>query len=392
MKKDQFFLPDGLIYLDGNSLGPLPRKAEQRVAEMMRNEWGNLLIKGWNKAQWMQQPEVLGDRVGKLIGAPAGTTVIGDTLSIKVYQALASALRLCPDRKIVLSDAGNFPSDLYMAKGLIDQLNAGHELKVVEPEAVEDSLSQDVGVLMLTQVDYRTGRMHDMNGLTRKAQDMGILVIWDLAHSAGALPVDVTGCNAEIAVGCTYKYLNAGPGAPAFIYVRPDLIASIEPALAGWLGHDSPFAFERDYRPAEGIGRMRVGTPSVIQMAALETALDIWDDVAIDEVRQKSMQLCDLFIEQVERKCPQVGLASPRDASQRGSQVSLTFHEGYAVVQALIARGVIGDFREPDMMRFGFAPLFIEESDVIGAVDILQDIMFNRLWDRDEYKVRAPVT
>ena len=392
MKKHLFNIPDGMIYLDGNSLGPLPSTAADRVASMMNDEWGNLLIKGWNQAGWMQQPISVGDRIGKLIGAPAGSTVVGDTLSIKVYQALASALNLRAEKKVVLSDSGNFPTDLYMAQGLLKTMGRGHDLRIVEPESISDAITEDIAVLMLTQVDYRTGRMHDMAALTKKAQDAGAVVIWDLAHSAGAVPVEMSASNAEFAVGCTYKYLNSGPGGPAFIYVRPDIADKVEPALAGWQGHDKPFDFELDYRPAVGSERMRVGTPPIIQLAALEASLDIWDQVDMTDVRARSIILSELFIREVEARCPQLTLASPRDPDQRGSQVSFSFHEGYAAMQALIARDVVGDFRAPDIMRFGFTPLYLDEQDILGAVDILEEIMTTDAWDTPHFKKRAAVT
>lgn len=390
--KAKFHLPEGMIYLDGNSLGPLPRAATARVADMMQDEWGDMLITGWNKAGWMAQPQGLGDRVGALIGAEPGQTVMGDTLSIKVYQALASALDLRPNRKVVLSDNGNFPTDLYMAGGLLRSLDRGHELRVVDPEAVMDQITDDIAVVMLTQVDYRTGRMHDMQMITAKAHAAGALVIWDLAHSAGALPVDLAGCGADFAVGCTYKYLNGGPGAPAFIYVAPKHADIVRPALSGWLGHEAPFAFDLDYRAGAGVSRMRVGTPPVIQLAALEAALDVWDTVDMQDLRAQSIALSEQFINGVEATCPQLTLASPRAASQRGSQVSFRFKEGYAAMQALIARGVIGDFRAPDVMRFGFTPLYLDAQDVDRAIEILTDVMQNDLWDQDSYKVKSAVT
>lgn len=390
--KDRFVLPEGMIYLDGNSLGPLPRGVTERVASMIDAEWGANLIKGWNVDDWMGQPRRVGDRVARLIGAPEGTVTMGDTLSVKVYQALSAALKMRPDRRVILSDSGNFPSDLYMAEGLIRQLDAGYELRVVAPEDVAGAMSDDVAVAMITQVDYRTGRMHDMDAITRAAQAGGAVMLWDLAHSAGAVPVNVAGCGAEFAVGCTYKYLNGGPGAPAFIYARPDLVERIQPALAGWLGHESPFAFEQSYRPAPDIERMRVGTPPVMQLTALEEALKVWDDVDMADLRAASIRLCDLFIAQVETRCPDLTLASPRNGADRGSQVSFHFDHGYAAMQALIACDVIGDFRAPDIMRFGFTPLYIDESDVLGAVDILADILDNRRWDRPEYHQKSRVT
>ncbi len=390
--KAMFDLPEGVIYLDGNSLGPLPKAAGARVQDMMANEWGQMLITGWNKAGWMGMPTGLGDRIGRLIGAEPGSVVVGDTLSIKVYQAVASALELCPNRKVVLSDNGNFPSDLYMADGLLRSLGPDYELRVVAPEDVAANITEDVAVLMLTEVDYRSGRMHDMKALTEQAHSNGTVTVWDLAHSAGAIPVDLSGCNADFAVGCTYKYLNGGPGAPAFIYVAPRLADSVRPALSGWLGHEAPFAFDLDYRPGSGIDRMRVGTPPVIQMSALALAMDVWDLAEMNDVRAKSIELTELFVARVEATCPGLHLASPRDPNLRGSQVSFHFTEGYAAMQALIVRGVIGDFRAPDIMRFGFTPLYIDEQDVERAVEILADIMQNRLWDAPEYKIRQRVT
>ncbi|MFY9210789.1 MAG: kynureninase [Aestuariivita sp.] len=390
--KAMFDLPEGVIYLDGNSLGPLPRSTPARLDSMLREEWGKLLITGWNKAGWMAQPMGLGDRIGKLIGAEPGHVAMGDTLSIKVYQALASALELRADRKVVLSDNGNFPTDLYMAEGLLRTLGAQYELRIVAPDEVEAQITEDIAVVMLTEVDYRTGRKHDMAALTAKAHSVGALTVWDLAHSAGALPVDLAGAGADFAVGCTYKYLNGGPGAPAFIYVAPRHAGRAVPALSGWLGHAAPFAFDLEYRPGTGVERMRVGTPPVMQMTALECAMDVWDMASIEDVRARSIDLTERFIAGIEAACPDLELASPRDAKLRGSQVSFRFADGYAAMQALIARGVIGDFRAPDIMRFGFTPLYIDGDDVDAAIAIIADVMNNNLWDRAEYKVRAAVT
>ncbi|MEO0864336.1 MAG: kynureninase [Pseudomonadota bacterium] len=392
LRKEFFDLPEGVIYLDGNSLGPLPRGAKARVAAMMQDEWGAQLIRGWNSAGWMAQPGRVGDAVGRLIGAPAGSVVMGDTLSIKVYQAVAAALDMVPDRPIILSDSGNFPTDLYMVQGLVQALDKGHELRVVAPEDVVHAITEDVAVVLLTQVDYRTGRMHDMADISARADAVGAMTVWDLAHSAGALPVDVAGCGCAFAVGCTYKYLNGGPGAPAFIYVRPDLADRVQPVLAGWLGHDAPFDFDLDYRPAPGIERMRVGTPPVLQLTALEAALDVWDGIDMADLRVASVALQELFIDEVQARVPDLTLASPRDPGQRGSQVSFAFENGYAAMQALIARGVIGDFRAPDIMRFGFTPLYIDADDVRAAVDHIEVVMRDRLWDRPEYMARQLVT
>lgn len=387
-----FHLPEGVIYLDGNSLGPLPAAAMQRVQRTVVDEWGRMVITGWNRAGWMDLPTRLGDRIARLIGAEAGHVVLGDTLSIKVYQALASALEMVPDRRVILSDTGNFPSDLYMADGLCRTLGQGYTLRTVPPEEVGDAIDDTTAVLMLTEVDYRTGRRHDMRALTARAHALGALAIWDLAHSAGAMEVDVAAGGADFAVGCTYKYLNAGPGGPAFIYVAPRHAAAARPALSGWLGHEAPFAFDPDYRPGAGVERMRVGTPPVIQLAALDAALDVWDGVAVADVRARSLELTDAFIAGVEATCPDLELATPRDHAARGSQVSFRHPDGFAIMQALIARGVIGDFRAPDILRFGFTPLFVGMAEVEAACAVIAGVMTGRLWDRPEYRARGRVT
>ena len=391
-KKELFDIPDGLIYLDGNSLGPLPKGVAEAVQNTVSVQWGGQLIKGWNTCHWMEQPVRVGNQIAGLIGAPAGSVVMGDTLSIKVFQALAAGLAMQPSRKIILSDNGNFPSDLYMAEGLVELKAQGYELKVVDPEGISDAIDESIAVVMLTEVDYRSGRRHAMQKITKLAHASGAVMVWDLAHSAGAIDVDIAASNCEFAVGCTYKYLNGGPGAPAFIYVRPDLAATVKPALSGWLGHKAPFAFEPTYTPAVDIERMRVGTPPVIQLAALEEALKIWDSVKIADVRAASIALSELFISEVEKSCPELKLISPRDSAVRGSQVSFAFEHGYAAMQALIARGVIGDFRAPNVMRFGFTPLYIDKSDVLAAVAVLTDILQNKLWDAPEYLATNRVT
>jgi kynureninase len=297
-----------------------------------------------------------------------------------------------PGRRVILSDTGNFPSDLYMAEGLVALKDAGFSLRTVAPETVVEAMTEEVAVVMLTEVDYRTGRRHDMKTITEAAHACGAVMLWDLAHSAGAVDVDLASAGCEFAVGCTYKYLNGGPGAPAFIYVRPDLAGEAQPYLSGWLGHDAPFAFDLGYRPAGGVARMRVGTPPVLQMTALEEALKVWDGVEMAEVRATSIRLCERFIAEVEARCPMLTLASPREAAQRGSQVSFRFEQGYAAMQALIDRGVIGDFRAPDVMRFGFTPLYLDEGDVTAAVDVLAEVLDGRLWDKPEYLAPKGVT
>lgn len=390
--KAKFHLPQGVTYLDGNSLGPMPKTAPGQMTRVMQDEWGEMLITGWNRAGWMDQPRQLGDRIARLVGAEPGHVVLGDTLSIKVYQALAAALSLRPDRKVILSDTGNFPSDLYMAEGLVKSLDAGHELRVVAPEAVHDHINDDVAALLLTEVDYRTGRLHSMAQLTQKAHENGCLVIWDLAHSAGAIPVELRLCNADFAVGCTYKYLNAGPGAPAFIYVAPRHAEQVDPALSGWLGHAAPFAFDPGYKPGPGIERMRVGTPPVLAMAALGAALDIWDMVDMTAVHARSITLGERFITRVERSCPALRLASPRDPHQRGSQVSFHFEHGFAAMQACIAQGVIGDFRAPGIMRFGITPLYLDEADIDHAADVLTEVITQKHWENPRFQTPNRVT
>ena len=387
-----FHLPPGTVYLDGNSLGPLPAAAPARVQAVLAEQWGRELIRAWNSAGWMAMPGRVGDRIARLIGAPPGSVAVGDTLSIKVFQALAAALALRPDRRVVLSDTGNFPSDLYIADGLLRALGRGLDLRLVEPDEVGDAIDETVAVTLLTEVDYRTGRLHDMAALTARAHAAGAVTVWDLAHSAGAIPVDVAGSGADFAVGCTYKYLNGGPGAPAFLYVADRHAEAAQPILQGWLGHDAPFAFDRDYRPARGAERMRVGTPPIVALAILDAALDAWEGVDLRDVRARSIGLSELFVEKVERSCPELRLASPRDPHARGSQVSFRHPQAYAVMQALISRGVIGDFRAPDLLRFGFTPLYIGEGEVMQAAEALGSVLADGSWDRPEFHRRLGVT
>lgn len=391
--RDLFDIPEGMIYLNGNSLGPMPKAAPARIADFMHNEWATDLIKGWNTKGWFMQTNTLGDRIAPMIGAAEGTTVVGDTLSIRIFQAVAACMALRPDRRVILSDNGNFPTDLYMVEGLIQLKEAGYDLQTPDPKDVMDAITDEVACVMLTEVDYRTGRKHDMEAIIARAHAKGALVVWDLAHSAGAIPVDLTGASADFAAGCTYKFLNGGPGAPAFIYVSPDLIDKVEPALSGWYGHAAPFAFDVNYRPMPGkIDRMRIGTPSIASFAILEAALDAWDGVDMHAVRAQSIALMQLFVDEVEARCPGLTLAGPRDMSQRGSHVSFRFEHGYPCMQALIAAKVIGDFRAPDIMRFGIAPLFIGKEDILRAVDILEDILKRETWKEPQFQVRSAVT
>ncbi|SET55425.1 kynureninase [Oceanicella actignis] len=401
LRKELFDLPEGLIYLNGNSLGPLPRHVPERLRRVVCDEWGKLLIRGWNLGcdgqGWVDLPARLGARIGRLIGAPEGAVVAGDSTTVNVVKALSAALELqradSPGKLTVLSDSGNFPTDLYAAQELCRALGRGLRLKVVAPEEVADAIDDGVAALMLTEVDYRTGRRHDMAALTARAHQAGALAIWDLAHSAGAMPVDLAGADVDFAVGCGYKYLNGGPGAPAFIYAAPRLADRIAPAVAGWMGHAAPFAFEPAYRPAPGADRLRVGTPPILSMVALDAALDVWEGVDLAAVRARSLELSERFVARVEAACAgELELASPRDPNARGAQVSFRHPEGYAVMQALIAQGVIGDFRAPDLIRFGFAPLYLSAEEVDAAAAILARTLEARLWDDPRHRVRAKVT
>lgn len=396
--RERFVLPDAMIYLDGNSLGALPKATEARVRDVIAAQWGKDLIKSWNQHDWIGLPRRVGAKIAALIGAQPHEVVVADSTSLNVFKALHAALSLRPGRRVILSDEGNFPTDLYMAQGLAELLDDKHELIVVPPEGIADALNDDVAVLMLTEIDYRTGRKHDMKALTAAAHAAGALTLWDLAHSAGAFPVDLNGSDADFAVGCGYKYLNGGPGAPAFIFIAERWQQAASQPLFGWMGHDAPFAFDLDYRPRQGPGgsidRFLVGTPPILSLAALEAGLDQFAGIDMAEVRRKSIALGDLFIALVERELAGHGLtlASPRDGNRRGSQVSFRHPEGYPIMQALIARGVVGDFRAPDILRFGFTPLYVRYQDVWEAVQRLRAVMVEQDWQRPEYRRRAAVT
>jgi kynureninase len=392
--RERFDLPDGIIYLDGNSLGALPHATAERVQAVVRDQWGLDLIKSWNMHDWIALPQRCGDKVGRLIGAAPGQVVVADSTSVNLFKLLTAALEARPDRTVIVSERDNFPTDLYVAQGLIKMLGGRHELRLVDDGAdAPAAIDGQTAVAMLTHVNYKTGWMHDMAAVTARAHDAGALMLWDLAHSAGALPVDLDGCDVDLAVGCGYKYLNGGPGAPAFLYVAARLQDEIRPPLSGWMGHADPFDFDWEYRPAGGIARNLCGTPPVIGMSALDASLDVILAADMGQIRAKSVALGDLFTEAVEQECAGHGLtlASP-PAAQRGSQVSLTHAHGYAIMQALIARGVIGDFRAPDILRFGFTPLYTRYVDIWDAVAVLRDIMAEGSWDRPEFHARAAVT
>jgi kynureninase len=392
--RQRFVLPKNVIYLDGNSLGPMPRGVQQRVAHAIDVEWGEDLITSWNKHHWFHLPRKTGDRISRLIGGGEGNCIVADTISINLFKVLTSALGLRRDRKIILSDSGNFPSDLYVAQGLNRFLQDGYELKVVAPEEVASAITHEVAVVMLTEVDYRTCRRHDMKAMTALAHAKGCLTIWDLAHSAGAVPVDLLGADADFSIGCTYKYLNGGPGSQAFIWVHPRHHATAEPALVGWWGHANPFAFDLTWTPAEGLVRQQSGTQGILSLVALDAAMTIWDDVDLKALQSKSQSLCSFFISAVETLCKAHGLrlAGPRDMAQRGSHVSFQCTHGYAVMQALIAKGVVGDFRAPDMIRFGFAPLYNTHEEAWAAAEILAEILDKRLWDTPQFLEKKAVT
>jgi kynureninase len=429
--RDLFSLPPGVIYLDGNSLGVMPRSAPARVADVVSREWGADLIQSWNKNGWFELPKQLGDKIARLIGAAPGTVVATDTTSINLYKVLSAALSMAaadaPSRKRIVSERSNFPTDLYIAEALCKE--RGFELQLVEPHDIGKALTSDVAVLMLTHVNYRTGAMHDMAAVTAAAHAAGALMVWDLAHSAGAVPVDLTGAGADFAVGCGYKYLNGGPGAPAFVWVHPRHTDRCWQPLAGWWGHAAPFEFTPDYRPAAGITRYQCGTQPIISLAVLECGLDATLAAeplgGMAALRTKSLALTDLFIRLVEERCAGhgLGLATPRAHAQRGSQVCLTLDHphapplrgslapaalgqpggvgnsgAYAIVQALIARGVVGDFRAGDggevldILRFGFTPLYLGFEDVWNAVEHLKQVLETEEWQRPEFNQKHAVT
>ena len=391
-RKALFNIPPGMIYLDGNSLGPPVKEIESISNKVIVEEWGGKLIKGWNESNWMEQPLTVGNKIANIIGGDKGSIVAGDTLSIKTYQALAAAIKLKPKRNIILTDIDNFPSDIYIAEGLIDSLNSNFELQKVKKENIISSLNENVNVVLLTHVNYRTGAMFDIEKVTKKVHENGSTMIWDLAHSAGAVPLDLKAIKCEFAVGCTYKFLNGGPGSPAFIYVRPDLIKKCYPILRGWLGHKAPFDFTNTFEKSASIEMMRVGTPPVIQTAILEKALDIFQGINFNELREESIKLSDFLIKMVEQKCPDLHLESPINSSDRGSQVSFSHPSGYAIMQALIDRNIVGDFRAPNIIRFGITPLYINEDDIIQTVKVLREILSNRLWENPIYMNRKKVT
>ncbi|HXS08038.1 MAG TPA: kynureninase [Rhizomicrobium sp.] len=390
----QFFsLPKGVIYLDGNSLGALPANTVPQLERRLREEWGDGLIRSWNTHDWVGAPRRVGDKIAHLIGAGQGEVVVADSTSVNIFKLVLAALGARPGRNVILTEAGNFPTDLYVAQGIAGLLS-NIVVRAVASDEIEAALGDDVAVLLLTHVHYKTGDTYDMAAITRRAHASGALVIWDLSHSAGAVDIDLGGADADMAVGCGYKYLNGGPGAPAFLYVAKRLQATLRSPITGWFGHAEPFAFDDGFCPAADIGRFLSGTPPVLGLMALETGIDLMREASRDLLFRKSQALCSLFIEEIDARCGghDLVLVTSRDVAKRGSHVSLRHPEGYPIVQALIARGIIGDFRAPDILRFGFAPLYLRFADVWRAVDALRDILVTRAWDEERFRTRGAVT
>lgn len=394
-KRLEFDLPTNTVYLDGNSLGALPTAAKSRIADVVSEQWGNHLIRSWNDHHWIDLPISVGNKIAPIVGAEPGQVICCDSISVNLFKLLSSALSLNSARSIVLSTQDNFPTDLYMAQGLSELLGPDLcQLKLVAEEQIEHNLNEDVAVLLLTQVNFRTGQLLNMEKLTQLAHKKGILVIWDLAHSAGALPVELDKCKVDFAVGCGYKYLNGGPGAPAFLYVAKRHHALVKQPLSGWMGHAKPFTFAPEYQSASNINQFLSGTPCVISMSALDAALDVWQDVDILEIRQKSIALCDVFIRTVQmHDClSELQLCSPSAANQRGSQLAFSHDNAFAICQALIEKGVIADFRAPNILRFGFTPLYTSFEDIWQAVSTLVDVVASELYKEPRFNLALKVT
>ena len=388
--RERFDLPDGVIYLDGNSLGAMPRGAPEKLLAT-QEEWRDDLIASWNMHDWIDWPVRIAAKLAPIVGARPSELLIADSTSVCLFKLLAAAARARPGRRTILSQQRNFPTDLYVAQGVAEML--GLILKSVPADEVLGAIDRDTAVISLTHVDYRSALIHDMRAINDAARAAGALVVWDLSHSAGAIELDLNGTGCDLAVGCGYKYLNGGPGAPAFLYVAERLQEELRNPLQGWMGHAAPFAFVDDYQPARGILKFLTGTPSILSLAALEAGLDTFEGIAMRDLQSKSGKLSQLFIDEVEARCgDEVRLASPRDPAQRGSHVVFAHPEGYAVMQALIARGVIGDFRALDLMRFGFAPLYNRFADMVRAAEILAEILASREWDQPRFKAKAKVT
>ena len=388
----RFRLPDGLVYLDGNSLGALPTAVPDAVQEVVTAQWGRDLITSWNVHDWWDAPRRVGARLAALIGAADDEVLVADSTSANLFKVLVAAARMRPGRRVIVTEPGNFPADLYITDSVAGLL--GLQVRRVDPSDVGAVLGDDVAAVSFSHVDYRTGRLHDMAGVTRVVQDSGALMVWDLSHSAGALPVDLSGAGADFAVGCGYKYLNGGPGAPAYVMAARRHHGDVHQPLTGWTGHARPFAMEGSYEPATGIDRFRCGTPPMVSLLTLEAALTAYDGVDLSALRAKSLSLTALFIELADEVLAPLGFSvvTPRAAGERGSQVSLRHPDAYPVVQALIARGVVGDYRQPDVVRLGFAPLYVRHVDVVTAVEQAAAVVAAGEHRDDRYAVRSTVT
>jgi kynureninase len=389
--RERFRLPEGIIYLDGNSLGALPAATPEALAQVAQAEWGEGLITSWNRHGWIDAPMRVAAKLAPIVGAGRHELLVADSTSVCLFKLLAAAAAARPGRATILTEQRNFPTDLYVAQGLVEHM-PGLQLKTVERSHLAEAIAKDTAVLYLTHTDYCSGERHDMRALNEAAHAQGALTLWDLSHSAGAFALDLAGSGCDLAVGCGYKYLNGGPGAPAFLFVAEHLQDQLRSPISGWMGHAEPFAFASEYRAAAGVARFLTGTPSILALAALEAGIATFDGVAMADVETKSAALTELFIGEVERCCPELTLASPRDPARRGSQVSFAHPEGYAIMQALISRGVVGDFRAPDLIRFGFAPLYNSFADAWLAADTLADILGTRAWDEPRFHARQKVT
>ncbi|UNK79269.1 kynureninase [Sphingopyxis granuli] len=392
--RDRFDLPEGLIYLDGNSLGAMPKDAAARAHDVVTREWGTGLIKSWNSAGWFDLPVRLGDKLAPLIGAAPGEVVVCDSTSQNLFKVLSAAVALRPGRRVLILEGSNFPTNNYIAEGVAAATGGRVEVRLCEKDEIAEAIDEDTIAVAITHVHYKSGHVHDMAAITARAHAAGALSIWDLCHSAGAMPVDLNGAGVDFAVGCTYKYLNGGPGSPAFLFAAQRHQGQALQPVTGWWGHAAPFAFEPGYRPQQGIRQYLIGTQQILSMALAEVGLDIHLSADMGAIRAKSMALTDLFIRLVEQRCAGHGftLASPRAAEARGSQVSFAHAHGYPIMRALIAAGVIGDFRAPDTVRFGFTPLYVRFVDVWDAVDRLVAIMDGGIWKSPEHQVRDAVT
>ena len=393
--RDRFDVPEGVIYLDGNSLGCLPKATPARLEQVVREEWGRDLIRSWNSAGWVDMPAAIGAKIAPLIGAQPHEVVACDSTSVNLFKLISAALAMQAgkhgaQRKVVLSEPGNFPTDLYMIEGLERQGLATRRL--ARRDALAEALDDDVALLLLTHAHYKTGELFDMAALTRAAHDAGALVLWDLSHSGGALPVDLNGCEADFAVGCGYKYLNGGPGAPAYAFVAERHLGKARQPLTGWFGHAAPFAFDDDYAPAPGVEQMLCGTPPILGLAALEVGVDLVAKIGVARLYEKSQALSEFFRQCLSERGVKLDLVSPTDPAQRGSQLSFRHEEAYAICQALIARGVIGDFRDPDILRFGFAPAYLRFEDMAEAARHMAEVLESGEWQREEFRERAAVT